>query len=78
MKKGIIVLIAMLLLLIPVPRRLKNGGSISYIPISFIYEVRIYNADYDFEDGTYGRLKGTEILVLGKEVYSKNYTVRNQ
>ena len=65
----IIILIILILLLVPVPFKLRDGGSTEYRAI--LYSVTKYNKLSETEeDGTTKYISGTEIKVLGFEVYN--------
>lgn len=69
MKKKIIIIIIVLLsiiLLIPIPLRYKDGGSVEYKAI--LYSVTdVHRMDLDCDDGYQD---GTIIEVLGLEIYN--------
>ena len=65
----IIILIILILLLIPIPFKLRDGGSTEYRAI--LYSVTKYNRLSEIgDDGTTKYIRGTEIKVLGFEVYN--------
>ena len=65
----IIILIILILLLIPIPFKLRDGGSTEYRAI--LYSVTKYNRLSEIGDGgTTKYISGTEIKVLGFEVYN--------
>lgn len=65
----IIILIILILLLIPIPFKLRDGGSTEYRAI--LYSVTKYNRLSEIgDDGTTKYISGTEIKVLGFEVYN--------
>ena len=76
MKKGVkIALIALILLIVlgPIPVRVRDGGSIYFKPLTGVYQVRVYRACDTDENGTEGWKKGIEIDLLGKTVYGNTY-----
>jgi hypothetical protein len=77
MKKRIFALIIVfLILLFPVRLSRKDGGTKDYVPVTFIYRVVKYNAQYtDPETNEEGRLRGWEITILGQTVYKDTYFV---
>ena len=65
----IIILIILILLLIPIPFKLRDGGSTEYRAI--LYSVTKYNRLSEIgDDGTTKYISGTEIKVLGFEIYN--------
>ena len=71
MKKKVIIIILfiLILLLIPIPFKLRDGGSTEYRAI--LYSVTKYNRLSEIvDDGTTKYISGTEIKVLGFEVYN--------
>ena len=74
MKKTLLcigILLAVLLFIVPLPHKVKDGGSIFLHPIVPTYEIHLYNADFD-ESRT---LKGWSLDLLGMEVYENTYFV---
>ena len=71
MKKFIIILIILLILLFPIPFKAKDGGTVTYSPISFVYRVTVYNRF----TGEGSVMKGTKVMILGFTVYNETYTV---
>ena len=74
MKKALLyigILLAVLLFIVPIPYTVKDGGSVCLSPIVPIYEVYIYNADWDGNQ----TMKGWSIDLLGMEVYENTYFV---
>ena len=67
MKKFIIILVVLLILLFPISLKAKDGGTVTYFPITQIYRVTVYNSF----DGK----RGTEITIFGKTVYDNTNTV---
>ncbi len=69
MKKKIIIVlivIVLLVLLVPIPRHLKDGGTIEYKALTYkIAKVHKLN-----DDSSKGYETGTRILLFGKEIYS--------
>lgn len=69
MKKKVIVIIAVLIaaiLLVPIPHRLKDGGSVEYKAI--LYTVKsVHQIDHNSE---FGYIEGTIIKILGIEVFN--------
>lgn len=71
MRKKVIIIIAIILiiLLIPIPIKLRDGGSTEYRAI--LYSVTKYNRLSKVEeDGNTKYINGTEVKVLGLEVYN--------
>lgn len=69
------ILIAVLLVcVIPIPQKLKDGGTIYLTPIIPIYEVYLYNAEMGDEDegGIYYQ-KGYGIYFFGIEICDNIY-----
>ena len=69
MKKKIVIVlivIVLLVLLIPIPRHLKDGGTVEYRALTYkIAKVHKLN-----DDSSNGYETGTRILLFGKEIYS--------
>lgn len=69
MKKKIVIVlivIVLLVLLVPIPRHLKDGGTIEYKALTYkISKVHKLN-----DDSSNGYETGTRILLFGKEIYS--------
>ena len=76
MKKKIFIILCIIftLLLIPIPSKMKDGGTIKYGAILYsVYEVhRIKPVDIPIVDGTYETeyIKGTVIKIFGYEVFN--------
>ena len=64
MKKLIIILVVLVILLFPISLKAKDGGTVTYFPITFVYRVTVY--DRVERDMT---LKGTTVKIFGKTVY---------
>ena len=67
----ICIVIAVLLCIMPIPCKLKDGGTIYLSPIIPTYEIYIFNAEY-FDDQT---MKGLAINLFGIEIYENTYYV---
>ena len=71
MKSGVLMIVSFLLaavLLIPIPMRLKDGGSVEYRALLYsVTEVHRFNPDMDSAQPF---LEGTVIEILGMEVFS--------
>ena len=68
-------IIAVLLCLIPIPLKLKDGGTTHLKPIVPMYEIYIYNTGMpDENDGTIYK-KGYGIYLLGIEICENVYYV---
>ena len=76
MKKKIFIILCIIftLLLIPIPSKMKDGGTVHYNAILYsVYDVhRIKPVDVPNEDGTYETeyIEGTVIKILGYEVFN--------
>lgn len=65
----IAVVLALVLLLTPIPLRLKDGGSVRYKAL--VYEVtKIYQLPSE-TDADYEYIEGIEVKILGVTVYRK-------
>lgn len=64
MKKLIIILVVLAILLFPIPFKAKDGGTVTYFPITFVYRVTVYNRVERFMT-----LKGTVVKIFGITVY---------
>jgi len=76
MKKAVkitLIVLALLLLLAPIPMKLKDGGSVYYAPLTRLYEVRVYRAMETDENGTDGWKKGVELYLFGLKLYGNTY-----
>jgi hypothetical protein len=76
MKKAVkitLIVLALLLLLVPVPMKWKDGGSVCYAPLTRLYEVRVYRAMQTDENGTDGWKKGVELYLFGLKLYGNTY-----
>ncbi len=71
MKKAIIILVVLLILLFPISFKAKDGGTVTYFPISFVYRVTVYNRF----TGEGSIMKGTKVMIFGFTVYNETYTV---
>ncbi len=69
--KKITIIIVTLILLVPIPRGVKDGGTVEYHAV--LYSVTDYHAFRDM----IGYDVGIEIKILGKTVY-KNITFSNK
>ena len=69
----ICVLIAILLCLVPIPHKLKDGGTTCLKPIIPIYEIYIYNMETSDEDEGVIYEKGCGIYLFGIEIYDNTY-----
>lgn len=75
-KVGIaLIVLAVLLCLLPIPRSLKDGGSKTYAPLLPLYQVWDYHTITATEDGTEGIRRGVEITVFGITVYENTEVV---
>ena len=75
-KTGIVICILItLILLIPLPAKMKDGGTVHYNAILYdIYDVhRVKPADVPNEDGTYETeyIEGIVVEIFGVEVFNK-------
>ena len=70
MKKKLIIIVSLiiilLVLLIPIPRHLKDGGTVEYNAL--LYKVTKYHQLV--EDSDFGYIEGTQIKILGLEIYN--------
>jgi hypothetical protein len=71
----ICVLIAILLCLVPIPLKLKDGGTTYLKPILPMYEVYIYNTEVPDENDDVIYKKGYGIYLFGIEIYENIYYV---
>ena len=71
----ICILMAVLLCLVPIPLKLKDGGTIYLRPTVPIYEIYIYNAETLDEDENLVYEKGCGIYIFGMEIYDNTYYV---
>ncbi|MBR2293104.1 MAG: hypothetical protein IKA44_02180 [Clostridia bacterium] len=69
----ICILIATLLCLVPIPLKLKDGGTTYLKPIIPIYEIYIYNTETPDEDEGVIYKKGCGIHLFGIEIYDNTY-----
>ena len=67
----ICVVIAVLLCIMPIPYKLKDGGTIYLSPIIPTYEIYIFNAGWDGGQ----TMKGWAIDLFGIEIYENTYYV---
>ena len=75
MKKKIILIICIVftLLLIPIPSRLKDGGTVKYSAVLYtVYDVHRIKAIENPDDGSYDThyVEGTIINILGIEIFN--------
>ena len=78
MKKGkiliiICILTVALLCVVPIPHKLKDGGTTYIKPIIPIYEIYIYNTEMLDEDEGVVYKKGYGIYLFGIDVYDNTY-----
>lgn len=67
MKSGAILCILLgLILLIPIPMRMKDGGSVAYRAVLYCV-TDVHRIDHEADDGY---TDGTVVEVLGMEIYS--------
>lgn len=71
----LILILLALLLFLPVPSKMKDGGSVTYMPIVPWYQVYRYNRYTVDAEGKEARLQGYKIAVFGMTVYENTYTV---
>lgn len=71
----ICILMAVLLCVVPIPLKLKDGGTTYLRPIVPIYEIYIYNAEMLDEDEGIIYKKGCGIYIFGIEIYDNTYYV---
>ena len=67
----ICIVIAVLLLIVPIPQTLKDVGTIYLSPIVPMYEIYIFNMEW-FDNQT---MKGWAINLFGIEIYESTYYV---
>lgn len=67
MKSGAILCMLLgLILLIPIPMRMKDGGSVEYRAVLYCV-TDVHKIDHEADDGY---IDGTVVEVLGMEIYS--------
>ncbi|MBE6548567.1 MAG: hypothetical protein E7667_06825 [Ruminococcaceae bacterium] len=71
----ICLLIAALLCIVPIPIKLKDGGTTHLKPIVPMYEVYIYNTETPDENDGVIYKKGYGIYLFGVEIYENIYYV---
>ena len=69
------IVIAALLCLVPIPHKLKDGGTTYLKPILPFYEIYIYNAETSDENEGVVYQKGYGIYLFGIEIYENTYYV---
>ena len=69
----ICILIVVLLCLVPIPLKLKDGGTTYLKPIIPVYEIYIYNTEMPDEDEGVVYKKGYGIYLFGIDVYDNTY-----
>lgn len=69
MKKWLILLVVLVVLLFPFPMKIKDGGSVCYVPLSRIYRVYVYDATLSSAEGEEEFLRGTRIYLFNQVVY---------
>jgi hypothetical protein len=80
MKKAKIILItciviAILLCLVPIPHKLKDGGTIHLNPIIPLYDIYVYNTETSDENDGVIYKKGYGLYLFGIEIYESTYYV---
>ncbi|MBO4412307.1 MAG: hypothetical protein J5794_09015 [Lachnospiraceae bacterium] len=63
-----LILMALGLLLLPIPSYTKDGGSVVLMPITNLYEFIIYGGRAP--SGKNGHTEGTDVYLFGNKVYS--------
>lgn len=71
---SVILLLALLAILLPIPRRYKDGGTVGYGSILMLYEVRDWHQMAPLDQGGY--IEGWSVEILGKEIYSHTYLTK--
>lgn len=69
----ICVILFPLIWVLPIPRRLKDGGTLHLKPILPMYELYIYNTKLPDKDGGVMYKKGYGIHLFGIAIYEKLY-----
>lgn len=74
-KKSIIILIVMvfIVLLVPIPLKMKDGGTVHYNAILYdVYDIHRVTTPDDYNDAIVGNeyIEGTIIKIIGFEVYN--------
>ena len=81
MKKVILtvcLLLVVALCLVPIPSKIKDGGSIHLSPIIPTYAVRIHHAEMITEDHRVVYEQGFSIYLFGMEIYEHVYYVEDE
>ncbi len=68
----ICLILTVLLLVIPIPKKLKDGGTLYLSPLIPIYEIYVYHSE-GFEDEQ--TMEGWSLSLFGIEIYENTYFV---
>ena len=71
----ICIVIAVLLFIVPIPYKLKDGGTTYLKPIIPTYEIYIYNTETPDENDGVVYEKGYGLYLFGIEIYENTYYV---
>ena len=69
----ICIVIAVLLCIVPIPYKLKDGGTTYLKPIVPLYEMYIYNTEMPDENEGVVYKKGYGLYLFGIEIYENTY-----
>ena len=69
------IVIAVLLCIVPIPYKLKDGGTTHLKPIIPTYEIYIYNTEMPDENDGVVYKKGYGLYLFGIEIYENTYYV---
>ena len=67
------IVIAVLLCIVPIPYKLKDGGTTYLKPIVPLYEIYIYNTEMPDENEGVVYKKGYGLYLFGIEIYENTY-----
>lgn len=70
MKRLLIVLVVLLILLFPISLKAKDGGTVTYAPMTQIYRVTVYNS--------ISGERGTTVQIFGKVVFNNTYNIADK
>ena len=69
------IVIAALLCLVPIPHKLKDGGTTHLKPIIPLYDIYIYNTEMPNENDGVVYKKGYGVYLFGIEIYKNTYYI---